>query len=105
MDRKGYYKVIGKDDGLYITYSPKEDNGKDVSLEEYMSYLEKKGIDYGTVAELNAAMNEARENKDSKVKISGADVLFRLVRLFGFRLYEAYHDYVSAYGRCRTYNG
>lgn len=75
MDRKGYYKVIGKDDGLYITYSPKEDNGKDVSLEEYMSYLEKKGIDYGTVAELNAAMNEARENKDSKVKISGADVI------------------------------
>ena len=46
MDRKGYYKVIGKDDGLYITYSPKEDNGKDVSLEEYMSYLEKKGIDF-----------------------------------------------------------
>lgn len=42
MDRKGYYNVIGKDDGLYITYSPKEDNGKDVSLEEYMSYLEKK---------------------------------------------------------------
>lgn len=75
MDRKGYYKVIGKDDGLYITYSPKEDNGKDVSLEEYMSYLEKKGIDYGTVAELNAAMNEARENKDSRVKISGADVI------------------------------
>ena len=75
MDRKGYYKVIGKDDGLYITYSPKEDNGKDVSLEEYMSYLEKKGIDYGTVAELNAAMNEARENKDRKVKISGADVI------------------------------
>ena len=68
MDRKGYYKVIGKDDGLYITYSPKEDNGKDVSLEEYMSYLEKKGIDYGTVAELNAAMNEAREIRTARLR-------------------------------------
>lgn len=68
MDRKGYYKVIGKDDGLYITYSPKEDNGKDVSLEEYMSYLEKKVIDYGTVAELNAAMNEAREIRTARLR-------------------------------------
>ena len=52
MDHNGYFLVENKQDGIYLSQVKPEGTGKAASLDELVSYLDKKKVDYTSVADL-----------------------------------------------------
>ena len=46
MDRNGYFQISKKDDGVYLTVVPSQGEGKNATVEELVTYLDKKQIKY-----------------------------------------------------------
>lgn len=73
MDKNGYFRILQENGGIYMVYVPKQDNGTDITFDNLKTYIEKKGINYGSVPELKKAMDEALAG--AKVKISSVPII------------------------------
>lgn len=73
MDRNGYFQIGKKNDGIYLSIIPPQGEGKAATVEELVTYLDKKKVMYPNVAEIKKAFSEA-VNTSKEVKFSGADL-------------------------------
>ncbi len=71
MDRNGFFQIEQNTDGIFLRIIPLQGNGKAATVDELVTYLDKKKVDYPNVAELKKAFNEAVKEAKS-VKISSA---------------------------------
>ena len=69
MDRNGYFQISKKSDGIYLSVIPPQGEGKVATVEELVTYLDKKQVKYANVAELRKAYNESVKNRTA-VKFS-----------------------------------
>lgn len=73
MNRNGYFKLIRENGCLYLSAVPAEGNGKTIGIDTLITYFDKKGVDYGSVTELKAAMDKCLRGE--KVQISPNDII------------------------------
>lgn len=67
MDRNGYFRLINKDDGIYLKCFAPMDAGKPVIVADVMYYLDKKGIKDYDVKVLNKYISEGAFESELKV--------------------------------------
>lgn len=73
MDKNGFFRVAEENNTIFLTYVPKQGKGVDISFDNLKAYLDKKGINYGSMPELKKASNQAVTGE--RVKISDTPVI------------------------------
>ena len=67
MRKNSFFQLAQIDDGVYLKIAPAQDNGKEVTLEELVNFLDKKKIQYLNVAFLKKILEEAKAGKTVKI--------------------------------------